>query len=164
MANNIKEVLAAATQINAGADGLAASSTVGRASDVVDNTTNLYRDALVGGQVKASNSALGANPCIKLYVYALVDGTNYTDGATGSSASLTRTDPPNLIPLGTINVPAQNTTYTFGPFSVAAAFGGSLPPKWGLFVENDTGVALAGTATQDVVNKFYYVGVYDQQN
>jgi hypothetical protein len=37
-------------------------------------------------------------------------------------------------------------TYHFGPVSLAAAFGGVLPPKVVLFITHSTGVALNSTA------------------
>jgi hypothetical protein len=47
------------------------------------------------------------------------------------------------------SITVDNTTgraYYFGPVSVAMLFGGMLPPFWGIFVLNATGVALDGTA------------------
>jgi hypothetical protein len=40
----------------------------------------------------------------------------------------------------------SNVSYHFGPVSLAAAFGGVLPPKVVLFITHSTGVALNSTA------------------
>ena len=75
-----------------------------------------------------------------LYAYGTVDGgTTYTEGATGSDAAITLTSPTNARIIGIINIVANSTTYTGGPFSVAAAFGGTLPQKWGIIVLNSSG-------------------------
>jgi len=43
--------------------------------------------------------------------------------------------------------------------SVAAAFGGSLPPKWDVIVENKTGAALDSTEANHVKK---YIGILAQ--
>jgi hypothetical protein len=40
----------------------------------------------------------------------------------------------------------SDRTYHFGPVSLAAAFGGTLPPKVVLFITHSTGVNLNSTA------------------
>lgn len=118
-----------------------------RASTVVDNSSNLFLDALVSGKTKSGSSGVSSAGTLNIYAYATVDGgSNYTEGATGTDAAITLTNPPNLKLVGIVNVVANSTAYKFGPFSVAAAFGGTLPEKWGLVVENKTGAALTATA------------------
>jgi hypothetical protein len=128
-----------------------------RASTVVDNTTNLYLDALVQVQTKTGTGPAVPN-IINVYAYATVDnGTTYSDGATGSDAGITLTAPPNAVLIGSINVPAASTSYKSGPMSVAAAFGGILPAKWGVIIENQSGTTLSATGGDHVVQ---YQGVY----
>src|ERR1700730_10819332 len=94
---NIKAAFGTIAQsITLTTDSLAASTTVGRASTVVDNTSNLYLDALVSGVIVTSASALANSKTVLVYAYADVDATHYTDSITGSDAGFTRTDPPNL--------------------------------------------------------------------
>ena len=82
-----------------------------------------------------------------VYAYGTVDdGTTYSDTATGADAAITLSDPPNVRPIGVVSIPVQNTQYKAGPFSVAAAFGGILPAKWGIIIRNYCGIALTATA------------------
>ena len=131
-----------------------------RQSAVVDNSTNQFIDALVAVNIKSGASNTAANGYVAIYAYGTADGgTDYTDGATGSDAAFTPTSPTNLRLVGIINVVANAVTYKGGPFSVAAAFGGSLPQKWGIVVSNQSGGTL--DATEGNFLKIYQ-GVYGQ--
>lgn len=130
-----------------------------RASTVVDNSTNLYIDAQVAGKIKSGGSALTTGTAT-IYAYGSADGgTTYTDTATGTDATVTLAVPTNAIPIGVINVVASTTTYKFGPFSVAKAFGGVLPQKWGIIVVNNAGAALDATAGSF---SFFFTGIQFQ--
>ena len=119
-------------------------------SDPIDNTTNLYLDALV--EVEIANIAEAGNYQVVLYVTSSVDGTDFSTH-TGSPA-----EPQNLAYLGTVPITSGiGTTVRSRAFSVAAAFGGVMPPKWKLVAYNDVGVALASSA-----NAAQYRGVYAQ--
>jgi hypothetical protein len=133
---------------------LAASATVGRESTAVDNAAGLFLDALVFLLIETGT--VSGNKQVLVYVYATADGgTNYTEGCTGTDAAHTRQDPTVLRPLAIIPTPTNATIYKSGPYSVAAAFGGVMPEKWGLVVFNDTGAALSATAGN---NKAFYQG------
>jgi hypothetical protein len=124
-----------------------------RASTVIDNSSNLFLDALVQLHIR-SGSGVSASGYVSIYVYGTADGgSNYTEGATGSDAAITLTVPPNAKLIGIINIVASTTTYKAGPFNVAAAFSGVLPEKWGIIVENKTGAALDSTEGNHA--KFY---------
>lgn len=117
-----------------------------RASTAVDNTSNLFLDAIVQVQVTSGASGTSATGTVVVYAYGTTDGgTTYTGGVTGSDAAHTLTSPTNLRFLGTINVVANSTTYKGGPWSVASAFGGVLPASWGIVVENRSGGTLDAT-------------------
>jgi hypothetical protein len=128
-------------------NSLATDSTllIGRASTSVDNTSDLAIDALVGGQFVSHSVAPTAAKQIEVWCYASFDGTAYTAAATGSDAGLTVTaESKFLMRLMTI-VPTNagtSTTYTWGPFSVAALFGGTMPRKWGLWSVHNMGQIL----------------------
>lgn len=126
-----------------------------RQSTVVDNTSNNFLDYLVSLIIKSGASGVSSTGTIVVYAYATTDGTNYTDGASGTDGAMTPTSPSNLIYLGTINVVANAVTYYGGPFSIAAAFGGQIPEKFGIVVYNNTGAALNSTT-----NSANYQGVY----
>lgn len=142
---DIKQAFGAATAFTITLNSLASSATAGRESTVVDNTSNLYIDALVEVLVSFPNSAPANDKAIYVYAYDSVDGTNYAGAATGADAAYTMDDPTVLPLIGVIPVPTQNKSYRSRAFSVAAAFGGVLPPKWGIFVRNYAGQTLNGS-------------------
>jgi hypothetical protein len=116
-----------------------------RSSLAVDNTTNLFLDALVQVGIKSNATGVAATGTVNVYAYGTADGgTTYPEGA-GTDAGVTLTVPPNARLIGVLNVVAVATTYKSEPMSVAAAFGGVLPDHWGIIVENKSGAALDST-------------------
>ena len=116
-----------------------------RASTVIDNSSNVFLDALVFLNIKSGASGVSSTGYCSVYAYGTSDGgTNYTENASGSDAAITLTAPTNLRLIGVVNVVANATTYKAGPFSVAQAFG-VLPEKWGIVVTNGSGAALDAT-------------------
>jgi hypothetical protein len=118
----------------------------GRASAAVDNTTADAIDALVGGKVTTGTSPT-ADRQIEIWAYGSYDGTSYSGGATGSDANLTP-QAKSLLKLLVV-IPTTSTSnqlYTWGPVSIAQAFGGIVPPKWGIYIVHNTGVALNSTS------------------
>ncbi len=125
-----------------------------RQSTAIDNTANLFLDALVFLKIK-SGAASGTG-YFNVYAYGTSDGgTTYSDGATGTDGTITLTSPPNMRLIGVVNMVANAVTYEGGPFSVAAAFGGVLPDHWGIVVENKSGAAFDGTTASA-----WYQGAY----
>lgn len=114
-----------------------------RQSTVIDNSTNLYLDALVQVKIKTNAAGTSSTGTVNVYAYGSVDGgTTYGDTVTGTDGSVTLTSPPNLRLVGVINAVANATTYVSPLMSIASAFGGTLPQKWGICVENKTGATL----------------------
>lgn len=160
MAGDIKAKLGTTNQaITITLNGLADDGV--RASTAVVNTSNLFLDCLV--QIKIDTADVGApDGDMNCLVYAFGtadDGTTYSAGATGTDADhgavagqlLT-----NAHLMGIIHVDAQNETFESDVFSVASAFGGIVPAKWGIIVKNQVGQALgAGSAA-------FYQGIYAQ--
>ncbi len=136
-----------------GSSGQAITITLGglsngasRESTAIDNTSNLFLDALAFIAIKTGASGTISTGYAIIYAYGSANGgTNYTQGATGTNAAITLTSPPNVRQIGVINLVADATTYAAGPFSVAAAFGGVLPDHWGIIVTNLCGGAFDGT-------------------
>jgi hypothetical protein len=117
-----------------------------RQSTEVDNSTNLFLDALVFLNIASPAASTSSTGFVNIYAYGTVDGgTNRTENAGATDAAITLTVPPNARLIGVINVVANSVTYKAGPFSVAAAFGGVVPEKWGIIVENKTGGTLNAT-------------------
>lgn len=117
-----------------------------RQSTEVTNSTDLYLDALVMLKIKTGASGTSAASHVAIYAYSTVDdGTTRSENAGASDAPITLTDPPNVRFLGAINCPTVSTTYTGGPFSIARAFDGVLPARWGIVVMNRSGSTLSAT-------------------
>lgn len=124
-------------------DALAHSAVyAGRQSDVIDNSTDLYLDAIVRITGMSGASGVTTTGYIEVYAYDSIDGVNFPDTVTGADGAITLTSPPNLHRLGFVNVVAVSTPFKSRSFSVAAAFNGILPQRWGIVVVNKTGGAL----------------------
>ncbi len=138
---------------------LASSATAGREGTAVDNTSNLYLDALVAVSVKLQSGTPGNDKSVYVYVAGTVDAATPTwpDAITGSDAAITFNSPVNLRLLGVIAAPTASATFKGGPWSVAAAFGGVMPEKWSIAVRNYTNIALDATEGN---HKKIYQGVY----
>lgn len=144
---------------------LASSATAGWTSASVDNSSNLYLNALVMVHIAAVNTAPGSDQAIYLFAYGSTDGSIFTStgtsgGAVGTEGSLTfpsvATLPCVMPSLGTIPYPVQNKALDAGPFSVAACFGGVLPQYWGVALVNYAGFTFAASG-----NTVKYRGVYN---
>src|SRR6266481_4561904 len=143
-----------------GSVGLASSATDGREGTSVSNASDLFIDALLWVKVKGTNSGSVANDkAVLVYVYSTSDegSPEYPDVVTGSDANITPTNFQHLRLGGKVFFAANNTTYKNGGFSVASAFGGVLPKRWGVVVRNYTGIALSITGAD---HRVHYQGVY----
>jgi hypothetical protein len=137
-----------------------ASLTTGsaRASTAIDNTSNLFVDALFQLVIKSAGSSTSSTGYVNVYAAGTADGgTTYGNSATGSDAAITLTSPPNVRLIGSLNVVANSTTYKSNPMSVAAAFGGVLPDHWVIIIENQSGGTLDSTEGNHLK---VYQGVY----
>jgi hypothetical protein len=122
----------------------------GRESATIDNTSTLALDYLVSGKITAGTSPT-ASRSIEVWAVGSWDGTNWPDvfDGTDSAETITSADIKASICRLVAAMATANTsdrTYHFGPVSLAAAFGGVVPPKIVLFVTHSTGVALNATA------------------
>jgi hypothetical protein len=119
----------------------------GRASTAVNNSTDGYVDFLVGGKVTTGTTPTTARQ-IEVWAYGTYDGTTYSAGASGTDAAFSPGVEKNLMRLLQI-IPTDatsNRTYEWGPCSIAQAFGGTTPSRWGIYVVHNTAVALNATA------------------
>jgi hypothetical protein len=169
MPTEIKEKFGSSTAITLPATGLEyTTGTTGVQSTAVDNSSFLYNDALVTVNATTGSAAL-ATGVIEVYAYASMDGTTYTDGGaavtaypvTGTSGAVVLPSPHNCRLLGIINANIASKPFISAPMSVANAFGGVLPVKWGIIVLNKTSTT-AGTTGQISSVSAAYVGVTSQ--
>lgn len=143
---------------------LASAATSGWQSAVVDNSSNLWRDAHVFVVLDFANTAAANSKLAALYVYGGVESGVYSGSGgltTGSEGAISLTDitstPQNLHHLGNVFYNTTNETAQAGPFSVARAMGLMCLPKfWGVILVNHSGAALAASG-----NTVKWLPVYD---
>lgn len=149
---DIKAAYSSATALTLTSANLASSSTAGWQSDAIDNSSTLYDDILIFVDLAAVNTAPTGS--IYLFVFGSIDGgTTFAstgDGApSGSVGTLTFPSvvTANIVApmLGYIPYPVQNKVLR-AVFSVAAAFGGTIPPKFSIGMVNNSGMALSVTS------------------
>lgn len=132
----VKQVAGTLTSLTTtGLSTLASATYV--ASNTKDNTTNQPVDVIVEATFASTNTVAG-NKQILVFCSSSFDNTNFSSGPTSGT---TTTDEANLVLLGVVPLPTASQTER-RHFSVAAAFGGVLPPYFKVIVKNDIGVAL----------------------
>lgn len=159
--SDIKLAFGTATAFTKTNANIASSPTAGWKSNSVDNSANLYLDALVMAELAQVNTAPASSKAIYLYAFSLIEGTAYAstgDGTIdGNEGTVTFPDITSLVPvlprLGVIYYPVQNKAINSPAFSVARCFGGILPPKWGIAMVNHSGMTLN-------VTNIYYIPVF----
>lgn len=155
--DKVEYVAAAAATITLASLATSATWVAGRESSVIDNTTNKYLDYHVSGKITVGTSPT-ANTEIRVYAFSLIDDTNYPDVMDGTDSDETWTSAgvrdgcARLLGVIPVDSTTSDRSYPFGKWSVAAAFGGFCPPKFGLFITHNTGVNLNATAGNHAVN------------
>lgn len=148
-----------------GLEGLASSAglVAGWQSDLIDNRTLKYLDALVSGAI-----AVGTTPTVntQIFVYAWgqLENTGPTRpdsfGTTQGARSITSVGVGQgfLKPIAALNVDATNSgrIYPFGPVSLATLFGRVLPQQWGIWVVHNNVAALSNGSG---AHKIWYDGI-----
>ena len=118
-----------------------------RQSTEIDNTTNGYLTGLLGVKIKTGASGTSASGSVSVWAWA--NSNDIRDGLAGASDAAIANNS-GLRYVGRIAAGANATTYT-KTFDLSETFGGSLPPKWGIVIENGTGAALDSTAGNHAV-------------
>lgn len=135
---------------------LATSSTLlaGRESTSIVNTTNLDLDHLLGGVI-----TVGTTPTINTTIevwciaareaasgtYTWPDVFDGTDSAETITSAGIKQGICRLIASIAVDATTSDRPYDFAPTSIAALFGGWLPPSYVIFVTHNTGVNLNAT-------------------
>jgi hypothetical protein len=109
-------------------------------SNEVDNSSDLFVDVMV--EVTIADITEAGNKQAVVYAIDCIDGTNWSDNQSGN--------PQAMRLLGV--VPMNGTgPWRSAAMSVAAAFGGVVPPKWKVVILNDnstTALASSGNSVQ----------------
>lgn len=115
---------------------------------VIDNTSNLYDDALVFVQTKGqAGSTLG----LEFYVYSYDGGSLFSDGASGADATFTAANRKNSPLIDVVTLNTTTATPSLLRRGVASCFNGIMPAKWGLIAINNSGGTLSATAGDHVI-------------
>lgn len=156
---DVKLAYGSSAALTEGIEGLASDTNLlaGWETTAVDNTSNKYLDYLLAGKITTGTSPTDAKE-IRVYVYGSTDDTpTYPDVLDGTSSAETITSSgirDSALKLAVV-IATNNTsdrTYWFGPISVAALFGGTMPKYWGVFIVHNTGVNLNATGTNHVIS------------
>lgn len=128
---------------------------IGRESTAISNTSTLYDDVLVTGQVTTGTSPISGRP-IRAFVYAsMTDTPTYPDVLTGTDANCTLTQ--GVVRAGQyLTIDGTSNRAYFFHFSVAGLYGGIMPKHWGIFFSNSSGVNLNSTGSN---HYFKYQGI-----
>jgi hypothetical protein len=138
MATILKPSYGAAVALTTTVSGLTTDSNLlkGRFTTVVDNSSALAVDALVGGTLLPI-ATVTANTVIEIWVAASWDGgTTYLGNQSPTDAEYTFTTVgmKRGMKLGAVIDVTSATAYTYTfMFSVAQACGGTMPSHWALF-------------------------------
>ena len=132
---------------------LAASTTTGFATSAArttSTTANVF-DTQVRVTVTVGTITPSATTVVNVYAYGAVDsvwpgGSATAEVIDGTDDALTTAALGNgLRFLGQLLAHTASIAHTSEPLSVAAAFGGVVPAKWGIAIQNQTGAALAAS-------------------
>lgn len=111
-------------------------------SNNITHSDNDPLDVLIDVSITTSNTPTG-NKQILVFCQASMDGTNFTSGPTTGT---TATNEPDLYYVG--SVPMNDASNHRRVFSLAAAYGGTLPRITRLVFKNDMGVAITAATVQ----------------
>lgn len=115
-------------------------------SALVGGTT--YDDVMLQLSLGVATPTTAGDKAINIWFYGSADGTNFITPATGADAAITIGTNHNLKGPFILGVAVGTLQYKFNIPSVAQYFGGIMPKKWGIVVENQTNGALNATETQ----------------
>lgn len=156
----------AATTITCDLANLATSSTfvAGRECTEIDNTSNLYEDAVLQGNISVGTTPTagtniilfgwGAQQSLATTAIDVLDGTDSAETITNTGVLA------SFKPLAVITVLATTSDIAYPVVcpSVCQRMGWKvLPPFWGFYAAHNTGVNLRNTAVN--TNGLKYVGI-----
>lgn len=145
----VQELYGAAAALTITLASLANSGSVGRISNYVNNSSNLYQSALVYCKFTVGSTASTANQPFYVYLARSDNAGTINDDGNGTvDASGTFINTPLL---GVVNCANAGTNQSyFGVFDTS--FLGPLGPAWGIGVVNNSGGSLHPTAGSQAIN------------
>lgn len=143
-------------------DGLGSAQARSGVAVTVDTTKNVVDVQFKLKIVLAAGSPAGNKQCV-VYAYGSADGTEYgnvsgggVDNVDGTSKLLSGIGNPSiLIPVAYIPCLTASSVITTQPISIAGAFPYGIPPKVGIVLHNDLGVALGSGGDAEVIQVYY---------
>lgn len=120
----------------------------GRQSATVDNTTDDAIDHLLF-LTFGTGSGPTASRQVELWLAGSADGTNFSAGQGAGDSAASPQGEKTLLKLLEI-IPTDGTSshkYECGPYSVAQAFGGTMPAAYNAYLVHNTGVDFSASAT-----------------
>ncbi len=147
-------------------NSLASSTTSYAASQARDtSTTNNITDIMVSVKVTVGAITPSSSTNVYVYAYGVEDSTGsptYPGGGataeviTGADAAVTMSATSNNLKfLGSINCHTASIQFKSEPMSLVSCLG-VLPRKWGILVQNQTGVALSASGNGASATEIYY--------
>lgn len=146
-------------------NSLASSTTTGAASAaaVTTSTTNNVVDYMLAVKITTGAITPSSSTNVIIYLVGSDDGTNYAGGAAtaevfdGTNKAITLSATSNNMKFaGTIQCHTASIAYRSEPISVASIFGGILPKKWQVVIQNQTGQNLAASGNEVTAQAVYY--------
>lgn len=127
----------------------------GQESAAIDNTVDGRRDYWISGKVTTGTSPTTAKS-IQVWLTGSWDGVTWNDtmAGTNSSKTFTSSNHKNAVARYVCEMAIDSTsnrTYFFGPVLVSSVFGGDIPPKFSVWISQNSGVALNATSSNHQV-------------
>jgi hypothetical protein len=117
-----------------------------RESDSIDNSTAKFDDYMIGLDIAANAAGtLADQQAVYIYLAGSIEGTTFTEPATGADSAIVVATNTNLTLAKILNAHAAGTTYSINIPSVSSCFGGVIPKKFSVIIDNQTNAALNGT-------------------
>lgn len=144
---------AVGSQITVTLDALAANGF--RQSDEVDNSSLFFLDAQVMLRVATTATAISSSGTVEIYGFGQVGQATAFRTDTMGALDAAAVNVANARLIAVMQANSGNTVYVGGPYSVANAFGGLLPYKWGIIIANKTGAQLTNSGN---LNQLFFIG------
>lgn len=150
----IKYPATSSTAVTITLASLASDATLvaGRESTVINNTTNLDIDHLISGIITLASSGLTITRTVQVWAYSFETISSNTPtlvtpftgvDSNRSIPSVNWRDSALKLLWATITDNVGSRAYNMPATSIAQAFGGTMPPAYGLWVVQSTGQALS---------------------